>query len=77
LLLDADPDAAAHAMERVRSGVESHDWERIAPGLRVTISSGIAVSRENDDIMQLINRADTALYEAKKSGRNCLRIAQT
>jgi diguanylate cyclase len=76
LLLDAKPDAAALAMERLRSGVELHDWESIAPGLRVTVSSGIAASREDEEITQLINRADTALYEAKKAGRNCLRIAQ-
>lgn len=76
LLLDAEPEAAAHAMERLRSGVERHDWERIAPGLRVTVSAGIASSQDGEEIAHLINRADTALYEAKKAGRNCLRITQ-
>jgi diguanylate cyclase (GGDEF)-like protein len=77
LLPDANPDSAAHAMERLRAGVERHDWERIAPGLRVTVSSGVAASHNGEDVTRLINRADTALYEAKKAGRNCLRVART
>lgn len=76
LLLDVEPDAALHAMERLRSGVERHDWERIAPGLRVTVSSGIAVSHGGEELTQLINRADLALYEAKEAGRNCVRVAR-
>lgn len=36
----------------------------------VTISIGVAVSSKSDDIDTLVDRADTALYRAKDSGRN-------
>ena len=35
-----------------------------------TISIGISIIKENDEIEKLIKRADEALYEAKETGRN-------
>jgi diguanylate cyclase len=37
---------------------------------RVTISIGVAQLRRNDTVQSLIERADTCLYAAKRSGRN-------
>ena len=39
-------------------------------GSRVTISAGVAQFRAGDNAASLIERADTALYEAKRLGRN-------
>ncbi|HYD80885.1 MAG TPA: GGDEF domain-containing protein [Paucimonas sp.] len=75
LLLDVDLEAALPAVERMRGGVQSHDWSRIAPELQVTVSIGVASWRQNEDIGQVINRADAALYDAKAAGRNCVRAA--
>lgn len=75
LLIDADADAALHALERMRIGVEKHEWERVAAGLRVTISIGVAAWHAGEEIGQAINRADAALYDAKSAGRNCMREA--
>ncbi|MGA8005205.1 MAG: diguanylate cyclase [Burkholderiales bacterium] len=36
----------------------------------MTISAGLAEYREGEAVEQLINRADAALYEAKRAGRN-------
>jgi diguanylate cyclase (GGDEF)-like protein len=42
----------------------------MAPGLRITVSAGVACWRKGETIEQLLHRADTALYEAKRAGRN-------
>lgn len=43
--------------------------------LLVTISTGIASLTEDDDAASLIERADKALYEAKRSGRDVVKLA--
>jgi diguanylate cyclase (GGDEF)-like protein len=41
--------------------------------LKVTISIGLSEYINNENIDKFIERVDNALYEAKKSGRNCVR----
>ena len=41
----------------------------------ITISQGLSVARQGDDIDALISRADAALYAAKGAGRDCVKIA--
>ena len=45
------------------------------PGLdqRITLSIGLTEASPDDDVAQLIGRADEALYLAKSAGRNCHR----
>lgn len=38
----------------------------------VTVSGGVAMVAEGDDIRTLLTRADSALYAAKAGGRNCV-----
>jgi PleD family two-component response regulator len=54
----------------MRAAVGAHDWNALAPGLRLTFSGGLAGIRPEETISQLLNRADEALYEAKAAGRN-------
>jgi diguanylate cyclase (GGDEF)-like protein len=64
ILPETDEQAAAVALERLRSEVES-------TVLPVTMSTGIAaITLDVADIDGLCERADIALYEAKRSGRN-------
>jgi diguanylate cyclase (GGDEF)-like protein len=59
--------------ERLRNEVERTyaDEDAIEPGKRLTISCGIATYPEDTQTKdELITFADTALYEAKKSGKN-------
>ena len=67
-----DPPSAAVVSERVRQAVERHRFEYEGKRLSVTVSLGMA-GMPNADIKapeDLLARADRALYEAKRGGRN-------
>jgi diguanylate cyclase (GGDEF)-like protein/PAS domain S-box-containing protein len=68
-----DADAARAIAERMRKSVEALALPHGAvPGGVVTISGGVASSRPemDSDPLDLVARADAALYEAKAAGRN-------
>jgi diguanylate cyclase (GGDEF)-like protein len=77
----ATPPPALEALERIRSAVAARDWSQAAgvkaPGVMVTMSAGIAGFRKGETAEQLINRADAALYDAKRAGRNRIEVSQT
>jgi diguanylate cyclase (GGDEF)-like protein/PAS domain S-box-containing protein len=61
--------------ERVRKAVHA-DAEGVAAGLpAVTVSIGLAIFAGEASIEDLLQRADKALYTAKREGRNRLRMA--
>lgn len=66
-------DGARSAAERLRFGIEQHDWSLIAPGLTVTASFGLACGSV-DDVPGTVARADAALYRSKSDGRNRLTV---
>jgi diguanylate cyclase (GGDEF)-like protein len=51
---------------RVHSSVASQDWETLAPGLRVTVSVGLATETAE----RALAAADEALLIAKRAGRD-------
>ncbi len=72
---DTDKRFASLVAERLRQEVEAQEVELNGGRdiLKVTVSIGIACSEDgpkDDTAQKLIKRADEALYEAKKSGRN-------
>jgi diguanylate cyclase (GGDEF)-like protein len=77
-LLDADYSQALVAAERVRAAIEQHEFSAVRRGSNeegrmhhLTISIGIAAFPDDArDPIQLVEKADAALYAAKKSGRN-------
>ncbi len=75
LTATADETAARVAAERVRSLTDGHDWASIAPGLKVTVSAGVAMCQPGETPGQLLERADQALYAAKRAGRNRVAVA--
>ncbi|MEZ8826157.1 GGDEF domain-containing protein [Vibrio amylolyticus] len=66
----------AHStIESIRLSIEHNNWEKTAQGLNVTMSFGMADSRTCNDETELFRQADKALYEAKKQGRNRVKVA--
>ncbi|UCE32836.1 MAG: diguanylate cyclase, partial [Burkholderiales bacterium] len=49
-------------------------WTDLAEGLAVTVSAGLAEYRPGETVEQLLERADQALYDAKRAGRNRVRM---
>ena len=70
LLPDTSNDAAARIMDRVRAIIADLDWSAFSPGMKVTISAGVATLRPNENPDTFLARADSALYAAKARGRN-------
>jgi diguanylate cyclase (GGDEF)-like protein len=65
-----DVHAAAVCCERIRQALGHEDWGRIAPGLTLTASVGLATTDDPTDLEALVKLADQRLYEAKNGGRN-------
>lgn len=68
-LLGVDLQAAADLAERLRRRIEELDWNILSPGLRVTVSQGVA-SGARGDSTAVFSAADAALSAAKSAGRN-------
>jgi len=67
------PNAAAFG-EKVRKLIERAPFRFEETPIGVTVSIGIAsLMGEEGDGADLVKRADDKLYEAKESGRNCVR----
>ncbi|MGD0455140.1 MAG: diguanylate cyclase [Solirubrobacteraceae bacterium] len=62
--------AATACCERIRQRIHDESWERIAAGLAVTASVGVASTDDPDQLAALARSADQRLYEAKRSGRD-------
>jgi len=63
-------DAAFRMLDRLRAIIADLDWSAFSPGMRVTISAGVATLRQNETSDNFLARADGALYASKTNGRN-------
>lgn len=70
LLPGATQDEAKVAAERARVAIEEARFEFEGSELRVTASVGLAWALPDELSGTLVKRADEALYEAKRNGRN-------
>jgi diguanylate cyclase (GGDEF)-like protein len=78
LLPDTDSKGALAQAERVRAAVEalSDPGKHTQPGGVLSVSIGVASLPEHaDGSASLLWQADAALYEAKRAGRNTVRVA--
>jgi len=71
VLPDTDTAGAMLVADRIRKRVEEHVFKAYDEQLKMTISAGIAAyPSDSADADDLIEKADTALYDAKKMGKN-------
>jgi diguanylate cyclase (GGDEF)-like protein len=71
---DAGVEACQQLAERFRESVLTIDTRRWLADRRLTVSIGMTVSKAGGDTpSHMLQRADAALYEAKRAGRNCVR----
>ncbi|MEI8257039.1 MAG: diguanylate cyclase, partial [Deltaproteobacteria bacterium] len=73
---ETDQDGAYQLAERIRTELESTAFASEMGPLKVTCSLGVAeFPRDGANRADLFSRADEALYEAKRNGRNQTRVA--
>ncbi|MFH0913329.1 MAG: GGDEF domain-containing protein [Candidatus Omnitrophota bacterium] len=71
VLSETDKEAAQFAAERIRQAIEERRIKVYDEELKITVSIGISTfPGDGKDIKALIDRADSALYRAKETGRN-------
>jgi len=76
LLAEANLADATMVAERLRSKVEGFEIRAREIEIRATLSIGITMTQDTDDLDHLIHEADQALYLAKQRGRNRIEIYQ-
>ncbi len=71
-LFNTDSDHARLAAERFRHLIAGHDFSYISPGLKLTVSIGLALfpQERKASIDDLIRTADKAMYASKTAGRD-------
>jgi len=70
VLSGTDTEGAKRIAERLRCAIESYPFVYDRQEIAVTASFGVATITKRDDAKSLFDKADSALYEAKNSGRN-------
>jgi len=75
ILPESTAERAQRAAEKIRQRIASTPVAVGDEFLHVRASVGVTVTENGeDDIEQIVARADSALYEAKRMGRNCTRV---
>ncbi|HCK15707.1 TPA: GGDEF domain-containing protein, partial [Candidatus Poribacteria bacterium] len=77
VLNNCNSEDAFQLAERIRTAVEEDLLAVLDDEVTITVSVGIATAcQEDSNALDLIGKADTALYEAKKDGGNKVRVAE-
>lgn len=71
ILASGTPQLAARVAEEVREAIEGSKLKHQGQDLAVTISIGLSMTSTGLEADRLVAEADTALYAAKRNGRNC------
>ena len=74
ILRRASAPQASEAAERVRVAVAGLPLARLGIEAPVTVSVGVAIAAEEEEVHDVIGRADQALYRAKRRGRDRVEV---
>ncbi len=75
LLPETTIDAATATMTRLQRELTRHFFMHENEKLLITFSAGVALRKEGEDQASLVGRADKAMYEAKRTGKNRVVVA--
>jgi len=76
LLTDLPTEQVWRIAERIRSEVEQHPFRLVdGSSIHVTTSIGLSSGKQDIPVQHSMELSDKALYQAKRSGRNLVRIA--
>lgn len=70
VLVDIEPTRALQVAESLRQRIASESFRIGGQVLQLSVSIGVAVHDGHPDYQRLLRRADQALYQAKRDGRN-------
>jgi two-component system cell cycle response regulator len=73
ILPDIGPEGAQTAAEHMRAAMDAMPMVVDGHSRQVTVSAGFASWRPGERVSQVLERADKAMYAAKRSGRNAVR----
>ena len=71
ILNRCDPDQVFEIADKIRTRIEQSHLIYSGKTIRMTVSVGVTVHRRGDTYETILERADDALYRAKKSRKNC------
>jgi diguanylate cyclase (GGDEF)-like protein len=66
---------AAQCCRRIRDLAASFDWDSYSNGLRITLSIGTSVSKQDDTAHSWLDRCDTQMYRVKRGAKHGAEIA--
>lgn len=70
LLGNCNREKAWGLADRIRQSTMALDFNAGTGTFQITLSCGVAEARLEEDLSEVVKRADTALYRAKENGRN-------
>jgi diguanylate cyclase (GGDEF)-like protein len=69
---DTDLKSATVLAERIRKAVEEFTFDQVG---KITVSFGVTQFKKDDTEDTIIKKADDAMYEAKRNGRNRVEVS--
>jgi diguanylate cyclase (GGDEF)-like protein len=80
ILPDTDVDELAALAESLRRRIEAlsvlHPSSPVSDRVTVSLGGASAVPGHHDDSTEVVRTADRALYDAKRAGKNCIRVRE-